>query len=168
MWRNAPPGESNRDLLIFTGNECANFTTLTEASRSRYFSSYWTTYSDRSLTGWFRLNGSAGSHIATSCVPSRHCGTLRPGWMRGQHPNAEQGVVGRFLCLTNRQLCCSMSVRLLVRNCSGFYVYKLNKVPRSLSRNVRVCGNGLEGKLILTQLFTLFESIRLESNISEL
>ena len=154
--------------MIFTGNECANFTTLTEASRSRYFASYWTTYSDRSLTGWFRFNGSAGSHIATSCVPSRHCGTLRPGWMREQHPNAEQGVVGRFLCLTNRQLCCSMSVSLLVRNCSGFYVYKLNKVPRSLFSNFRVCGNGLEGKLILTQLFALFESLRLESNIREL
>ena len=87
--------------------------------------------------------------------------------MRGQHPNAEQGVVGRFLCLTNRQLCCSISVSLLVRNCSGFYVYKLNKVPRSLFPIFRVCGNGLEGKLILTQLFALFESLRLESNIRE-
>ncbi|XP_067038168.1 uncharacterized protein [Acropora muricata] len=158
-------------LLIFNfsktlasiGNECANFTTLTEASRSRYFSSYWTTYSDRSLTGWFRLNGSAGSHIATSCVPSRHCGTLRPGWMRGKHPNAEQGVVGRFLCLTNRQLCCSMSVSLLVRNCSGFYVYKLNKVSRSLSPNFRVCGNGLEGPFLSSRK----EHIQIKENIAE-
>lgn len=88
--------------------------------------------------------------------------------MTGQHPNAEQGVIDRSLCFTDKQMCCSMFVSLLVRNCSGFYVYKLNEMPRSLSLDFRVCGNGLEGKLILTQLFALFESIRLESNIYNL
>lgn len=101
--------------------------------------------SDRSLTEWFAFNGSAGNRIATSCVESRYCGTDAPGWMPGEHPKAEEGVVRRSACFSAKQLCCIESVGLLVRNCSGFYVYKLNTMPSSIGYNFRVCGAGIEG-----------------------
>ncbi|XP_068746819.1 uncharacterized protein [Montipora capricornis] len=64
--------------------------------------------------------------------------------MQGEHPKANEGVVTRTACFSARQLCCKSSVTLLVRNCSGFYAYKLDTIP-SIIPGFRVCGNGIEG-----------------------
>ena len=130
--------------FISIDNECVNYTTLGEAARSRFFSNQSTAFSDRYLTGWFALNGSAGTQIATTCVASEHCGTIAPGWMPGEHPRAEEGVVKRFVCFSYKQLCCGDSGTLRVRNCGGFFVYKLDSMP-SFNVSFRVCGAGIEG-----------------------
>ena len=82
--------------------------------------------------------------MATSCVPSNHCGTLVPGWMAGTHPAVEEGVAKRFVCFSMKQICCKAFVSMRVRNCSGFYVYKLDMMP-SFGYSFRVCGAGIEG-----------------------
>ncbi|KAL9982451.1 hypothetical protein ACROYT_G004494 [Oculina patagonica] len=128
---------------LIPANECVNYTTLDEANRSRYFSDYTTKISDSSLTGWFAFNGSAGRYMATSCVPANRCGTVVPGWMAGSHPGVEEGVVKRFVCFTMKQICCMTSVSMRVRNCSGFYVYKLDMMP-SFGYSFRLCGAGVE------------------------
>lgn len=87
--------------------------------------------------------------MATSCVPANHCGTLLPGWMAGIHPDVEEGVVDRFVCFSIKQICCMTSVSMRVRNCGGFYVYKLDVMP-SLGNSFRLCGAGVEGNVCLT------------------
>lgn len=139
------------EYLFSTANECTNYTTLDDATRSRFFINQSTIFSDRSLTGWFAFNGSSGTHIATSCVSSGHCGTLAVGWMTGKHPRVEEGVVIRSACFSMQQLCCWRSVSLLVRNCSGFYVYKVDAVP-SWKSNFRVCGAGIQGNIHIFEI----------------
>ena len=66
--------------------------------------------------------------------------------MAGAHPSVDEGVVARSACLTMKQLCCKASVSMRVRNCSGFYVYKLVRMP-SFNFNFRLCGDGVKGKV---------------------
>ncbi|CAH3168420.1 unnamed protein product, partial [Porites evermanni] len=141
--------------------ECVNFTTLSDMSRSRFFSNNVTTDSDLYLKNWFAFNGSAGDLIATSCVASNHCGTSVPGWMLGRHPSVVEGVVRRFACFSQKQQCCMYSVSMRVRNCSSFYVYKLDSMP-SFSVSFRMCGAGIEGtaNTIWTNLHLPFRSKR--------
>ena len=132
--------------------ECTNHTVLNEASRSRFFTNYIVSGSDTSLTGWFTFNGSAGTRMATTCVPADHCGTFVPGWLAGNHPSVDEGVVVRSVCLSKSRVCCMTSLSVLVRNCSGFFVYRLD-VNSSFSFNFRVCGSGIEGNVIFSDLF---------------
>ena len=132
--------------------ECTNHTVLNEASRSRFFTNY-VHASDTLLKGWFTYNGSAGTRMATTCVPADHCGTLVPGWLAGNHPSVDEGLVVRSVCLSKSQVCCMTSVSVLVRNCGGFFVYKLD-VNASLSFTFRVCGAGIEGNVIFSELLS--------------
>ena len=149
--------EPKRSMLSFfflscsIAIECTNHTVLNEASRSRFFTNYIVNASDTSLTGWFTYNGSAGTRMATTCVPADHCGTFVPGWLAGNHPSVDEGLVVRSVCLSKSQVCCMTSVSVLVRNCSGFFVYKLD-VNASLSFTFRVCGAGIEGNVIFSDL----------------
>ncbi|CAH3125439.1 unnamed protein product [Porites lobata] len=148
-----------------TDSECVNFTTLSGMSRSRFFSNNLTTDSDLYLKSWFAFNGSAGDLIATSCVASNHCGTSVPGWMLGRHPSVVEGVVRRSACFSQKQQCCMYSLSMRVRNCSSFYVYKLDSMP-SLSVSFRLCGAGIEGtaNTVWTNVHLLF---RLKRNSSD-
>ena len=132
--------------------ECTNHTVLNEASRSRFFTNYIVNTSDTSLTGWFTYNGSAGTRMATTCVPADHCGTFVPGWLAGNHPSVDKGLVVRSVCLSKSQVCCMTSVSVLVRNCNGFFVYKLD-VNSSLNVTFRVCGSGIKGNVIFSDIF---------------
>jgi len=66
--------------------------------------------------------------------------------MPGVHPRAEEGVVERSACFSGKQLCCMESASMLVRNCGGFYVYKLDSMP-SFNYSFRFCGAGVEGNV---------------------
>jgi len=131
-------------------NECINYTILHEADRSKFFSKYTANVSDSSLTGWFTFNGLAGKQMSASCVPTNRCGTLVPGWMAGTHPGVVEGVVERSACFSMGQLCCMVSVSMRVKNCSGFYVYKLDTMP-PFNLSFRLCGDGVKGSLPLLQ-----------------
>jgi len=69
-----------------------------------------------------------------------HCATAWPGWLNGTHPSVAEGAVQRTVCFGRHFSCCYFSTNITVRNCGGFYVYKLVPPP---SCNLRYCGNGL-------------------------
>ena len=77
------------------------------------------------LLGWYRFGGEAGTQMADTCVKQRHCGARYSGWLSGGHPSVSDGAVLRKVCFTGYQGCCSCSTFISVRNCNGFYVYKL-------------------------------------------
>ena len=48
--------------------------------------------------GWFRLEGSAGIRMPTSCQPINRCGTHIANWINGGHPSIADGQVSRTVC----------------------------------------------------------------------
>ena len=109
---------------------CHGYTNLSSADRkiTQIASSF---LCDNTLVfGWYRFNGDAGTRMATTC-PSftlGRCAALRQGWLRGTHPNAEEGEVSRKVCFTFKT-CCSRTVHVKVKNCGSYYVYRLQPPP---------------------------------------
>ena len=126
--------------------ECLTYTFLNESNRARTFYSSSFEKCDSSLDGWYRFGGSAGNQMADSCIPRSHCGTDMPGWLNGSHPTEADGAVNRSVCFSaacpRPDGCCYNSANTTVRNCGGFFVYKLKRPP-SCKNKARYCGNGL-------------------------
>lgn len=130
---------------IFLVSECVNYTVLTAHDRSSNYHNYHVMKCDVNIPkGWYRFTGQSGTSIATSCVEKYHCGTQYPGWLHGNHPSVVEGRVTQTVCFRNDDSCCKWSVDVNVRNCSGFYVYEINKVPDICA--FRFCGGGGKGK----------------------
>ena len=77
--------------------------------------------------------------MASECPSPFTCGTIVPGWLKGDLPSVQEGVVSRTICFLQNRDCCYRSVEAEVRNCAGFYVYKLRSAPYC---QIRYCGNG--------------------------
>ena len=94
--------------------------------------------------GWYRFEGAAGDRMPDECVPMEHCGTYAPGWIQGNHPNVDEGVVIRKVCYHMYYNCCHFQNDIRVRNCSTYFVYELQTTPDC---PLRYCGNAM-GKLL--------------------
>ncbi|XP_067285886.1 alpha-tectorin-like [Pseudorasbora parva] len=80
--------------------------------------------------GWYRLfyNG-LNAQMPESCVNYGMCGTNHPLWLNGSHPQLEDGVVTRQVCLSSGGYCCSLTSHpIRVKACPGnYYVYEFVK-----------------------------------------
>ena len=134
--------------------ECFNYTFLNDSTRAQtYYEDPPTNECDNKLlAGWYRFGGGAGNQMADTCVLMYNCGTHDTGWLSGKHPSVADGAVHRKVCFTYFSGCCSYTLDVLVRNCGGFYVYKLQPTHYCLAR---YCGNGLSFHTSKTQLFNL-------------
>ena len=94
--------------------------------------------------GWYRFQGDAGDRIPDKCVPMRSCGTHAPGWIDGNHPTVDEGVVTRKVCYHWSNNCCNWHNNIRVKNCGAYFVYELEKTPVC---SLRYCGNAGAGKL---------------------
>ncbi|RMX39138.1 hypothetical protein pdam_00020521, partial [Pocillopora damicornis] len=86
---------------------------------------------------WYRFTGDAGTLMAPECVPMGSCNTFAPGWINGTHPANDYQLVSRDVCVHMQDNCCFKSYPVDIRNCSGYFVYKL-KSPDVCY--VRYCG----------------------------
>ena len=111
--------------------ECKNPVVITDGSRSKHASGpLLCDRTDLPTVGkWHRFMGAAGNAMPTSCVPKHRCGTHAPGWLKGDHPTKEQGVVSRQVCFHWWWSCCLWNVYIKVRNCGEYYVYQLPQTP---------------------------------------
>ncbi|CAH3177775.1 unnamed protein product [Porites evermanni] len=117
-------------------SECQNYASLNNARKITY--SGYTGNCDYGIgPGWFRFEGSAGMRMASSCPPTRRCGTNAPGWMNGGHPTVADGQVSRQVCFHWSGNCCLWSRNIKVRNCGSYYVYYLSSPPTC---NLCYCG----------------------------
>ena len=138
----------NIRFFLFPAQECSCYQILQEPDRSQAYDYRMvkdgrTKCDDLLQATWYRFVGLAGDRMSHECVPSDHCGTHAAGWLRGGHPSIYDGVVSRTVCYHWINNCCWRSNNILVRNCGGFYVYRLQKPPGC---QYRYCGVGYPGK----------------------
>ena len=81
--------------------------------------------------------------MAPYCIPQSTCGADMTGWISGDHPTIAYETVTRTVCMHWSSNCCYKYYSAEIRNCSGFYVYKL-QMPSSC--NERYCG--VNGELV--------------------
>ncbi|XP_078357282.1 LOW QUALITY PROTEIN: uncharacterized protein LOC144642166 [Oculina patagonica] len=163
--RQAPVSSTSRPTTMrptpTSYSECSNYRFLNESNRAKTYNKPSPLICDSSLSGWYRFGGEAGSKMPESCVKERHCGTHAPGWLNGSHPTMADGAVKRKVCFHWSSSCCRWSTMIDVRNCGGFYVYKLYRPPAC---TLRYCGNGLPPAPECSNYNTLEEGDRAVGN----
>ncbi|XP_072131624.1 uncharacterized protein [Mobula birostris] len=112
------------------GDPCVTHTVLDQPWRSTDCSNTECTgrelMDDRNLeVGWYRFNSSGGWKIPETVVPQYRCSKKNPGWMDGPHPNVGDGEVTRTICFTSNKKPCDKKQEIRVKNCSGYFVYRL-------------------------------------------
>nr|XP_021335677.1 uncharacterized protein LOC100009638 isoform X1 [Danio rerio] len=117
---------------------CYNYTSLDEPWRStdNYYNNnyyyYYHSLCDYNVewNGWYRLfyNGQ-NAQMPESCVNPYMCGTYNPMWFNESHPQLEDGVVFRQICISDFRGCCSYTSKAIrVKACPGdYYVYEFVK-----------------------------------------
>ena len=122
-------------MFLSDVDSCANYTVLSEADCAQ---------GNALVTGWYRFEGAAGDRMPEKCVLMGRCGAKSPGWLNGKHPNVTEGVVTRQVCFSGKDSCYWKSNIIKVKNCSGFYVYELQRIRYA---SFRYCGNAGACKL---------------------
>ena len=110
------------------------YNTIDDPRRSTAYSNFSSAkLCDRSIIRdnvWYRFSSEAGGEMPTTKPPFKTCGTYVPIWLHGSHPTIKEGVVRRKACANvpgKPPFGCGFSYDIQVRNCSGFYIYKLKK-----------------------------------------
>nr|XP_021336104.1 uncharacterized protein zmp:0000001031 isoform X2 [Danio rerio] len=117
---------------------CYNYTSLDEPWRSTDNpANYYGNHFDWSVAwnGWYRLfYNSQSAQMPDSCVNEGMCGTYYPLWLNGSHPELEDGVVLRQVCVSAWNGCCTFTSHpIRVKACPGdYYVYEFVQ-PRTHS-----------------------------------
>jgi len=133
-------GKGKANFVYKLVTECNMYKVLQTEDRSVHQPYNPAAACDHSLEpAWYRFQGNAGNAMANSCPRRFHCGTIVPGWLNGEHPSVEEGVVSRKACFHQNRNCCYESTEAKVRNCGAFYVYYLRPAPYC---QLRYCGNG--------------------------
>ena len=141
---------SGRINCIFTGpNQCVEYMVLDDPDRSVNnedcdcvcvvgICSCDECYVDRSAnindrssdwqgSGYYRIMSSAGNRLPESAPGYKHCGTVYPGYLRGEHPQdiyAEKEMLVYF-SRDGMDYCNYEQANITVTNCNGFFVYWL-------------------------------------------
>ena len=127
-------------LIIKFFPECNEYKVLQTEDRSVHQPYNPAAACDHSLEpAWYRFQRNAGNAMANSCPRRFHCGTIVPGWLKGELPSVQEGIVSRKACFNQNRNCCYESTEAKVRNCGAFYVYYLRPAPYC---QLRYCGNG--------------------------
>ena len=124
---------------MFSGvkTECVQYNTIDDDTRYYDFYQSDGNYKcDRYLhEGWYRFI--TRQRMNTNCGRSSHyCKTDYLGWLNGNHPSVEEGIVTRQVCFDSSSCSCNYNTYIKILNCGSFYVYKLKPTPTC---NLRYC-----------------------------
>ena len=125
----------------FMPAECTGYVELNEAER--YWKQSTGNFSCDNLIEsgkWYRFTGAAGRMMATYCIPKGSCNSRAVGWIDGNHPSEAYQLVSATVCFHWNSNCCAWSRPVQIRNCSGYYIYKLQKTVFCLNRYCGVNG----------------------------
>ena len=80
------------------------------------------------ITGWYKMEGPAGTKLPEEIIPFEHCGTDYPGWLNGDHPTTLNETVDREVCFNNGSVSCYFKTQIQIRNCGDFYLYNFDEM----------------------------------------
>ena len=89
---------------------------------------------------WYRFQEPAGTQLADSIVPKEHCGTHATGWLNGTHPAGLGETAIQQVCFNWAGNSCWQNTDVEIKNCGGYYLYKLKAVPGC---SLKYCGQSL-------------------------
>ncbi|XP_016381115.1 alpha-tectorin-like [Sinocyclocheilus rhinocerous] len=121
-----------------SADPCYNYNSLDEPQRAtispHYDKYYYYGICDYNVNwnGWYRLFYYGQSvQMPDSCVGYGMCGTPSPLWLNSPHPQLEDGVVTRQVCVSTWNDCCGhKSHPIRVKACPGnYYVYEFVRPP---------------------------------------
>ena len=121
----------------FVADPCYNYKNLSEANRNRIHITLVNgpVLCDKELSeGWYRFVGAAGTKMPTTHVPANKCGAAYSGWLHGTHPTVEHDKVSREVCFSTVSERCKHKAQISVKNCSSYYIYKLQQLRQCDSR----------------------------------
>ena len=118
-------------LFHFVADPCYHYKNLSDANRKiSYATPIGSELCDTQLPlGWYRFVGAEGTKMPTKRVSAYRCGTDWSGWLDGAHPTVEDGEVKRKVCFSDRFSGCKDIIRIYVKKCSSYYIYKLVQPP---------------------------------------
>ena len=93
-----------------------NYQNLTDAERKYDYVTV-NPKCDKTLNGWYRFEGAAGTKMVTTCPLMDRCDAL--------FPTVAEGRVARRVCIHWFEGCCDRSLFIQVKNCGSYYIYKL-------------------------------------------
>ena len=133
---------------------CNNYTPLDQPWRATNATGLWVCDRYFDWTGWYRLlyNG-MNIRMPESCVNESRCGTYTTLWLNGSHPQIQDGIVIRRVCMNvGREDCCYYrSTPIRVKNCPGnYYIYEF---VRPASCNSAYCAGNLTIEFSYKSLF---------------
>ena len=80
--------------------------------------------------------------MATTCqTTNQKCGASFQAWMSEQHPTLTEGQTPKQLCIKKGNDCFYDSLKIQVKNCRSYYVYKFEM--QLTACNFRYCGTDL-------------------------
>ncbi|KAK7122254.1 hypothetical protein R3I94_019392 [Phoxinus phoxinus] len=109
---------------------CYNYTSLDQPWRATDHHNLGMCDNNVDWNGWYRLfNNGQKAQMPESCVNQYTCGTSDPLWLNGPHPQLEDGVVTRQVCVSSWHGCCTYkSHPIRVKACPGnYHVYEFVK-----------------------------------------
>ena len=119
----------------FSVDPCYEYKNLSDSERkSSHHTPQYEESCDKGLYGWYRFVGAAGTKMPTTQVEPFRCGAANSGWLSGTHPTVEDGEVLRHVYFSAKKKDSSFKSQISVKNCSSYYVYKLNELTRCDSR----------------------------------
>jgi cysteine-rich repeat protein len=107
--------------------ECLGYTELKEPDRAVSFNDGpgKVTKCDKTADKWHRFLDPAGTVIPLTQPSLYSCGTDAPGYMLGDYPAPEDGIVNRTVCYPWIGEPCNWSNDVLVLNCGDYFVWQL-------------------------------------------
>ncbi|XP_062569509.1 uncharacterized protein LOC134231560 [Saccostrea cucullata] len=96
---------------------------------------------------WYSVKGNDDKSyrkMVEGPVDMFYCGAINPISLKhqGTHPTISDGIVNRTACLSGSESFCEKNITIQIKNCGGFYVYKLKNT--SSCSSAYCFGIGLE------------------------
>ncbi|XP_063691658.1 uncharacterized protein LOC134823987 [Bolinopsis microptera] len=104
-----------------------------DVRRLKYSHKYGTGFTrfnlDNLFNGWIRYTIGTGRMMEEPPAVTNMCTTEYQGWIDGEHPRDNEGVVQRKVCWKYNGNDCHSSNEISVKNCGKYYVYGIVKPP---------------------------------------